>query len=83
MRYLFAFTILLAFAANSVAGAESPVVMPVDQAFELLKTYDYGELDQPLRVIELHVGRFATDAAHKAQIAERLAAYLGLSLIHI
>ena len=77
MRYLFAFTILLAFAANSVAGAESPTAMPVDQAFELLNAYDYGELDQPLRVIELHVGRFATDAVHKAQIAERLATYLG------
>ena len=50
--------------------------MTLDQALEQLKTYDYGQNDKPLRVIELQAVRHATDAAGRADVAQRLAAVL-------
>ena len=71
-----ALTCLLATFTAAAIAAESPPEMTLDQALEQLKTYDYGQNDKPLRVIELQVVRSAADAAGKAQVAERLAAVL-------
>lgn len=69
-------TCLLATFAWVATAAESPPEMTLDQALEQVKTYDYGQNDKPLRVIELQTVRSAADAAGKAQVAERLAAVL-------
>ncbi len=61
----------LAWWAAAVGAQEPPTV---DQAFEQLKTYDYGQNDQALHVLELHAVRFASDAPRRAEIAGRLAA---------
>ena len=62
MRYLFAFALLIALFISPSFAAEPNDTLSADQAFEQLQTYDYGANDKPLRVIELYVGRFATDA---------------------
>jgi len=69
-------TCLLASLAGFVLAAESPPAMTLDQALQQLQTYDYGQNDQPLRVLELAVVRQATDAASRADVAQRLAAVL-------
>jgi HEAT repeat protein len=75
MKYLASVTILLAALAQMAATGE-PQTMSFDKALELLKTYDYGQSDKALHFVELHVVRYATDAAHKAEAARRLAAIL-------
>ena len=72
----FPLTCLLATFASLALAAESPPEMTFDQALEQLKTYDYGQNDKPLRVIELQAVRHATDAAGRADVAQRLAAVL-------
>ena len=72
----YALTCLVATLAGVALAAEPPSEMTLDQALEQLKTYDYGQNDRPLRVIELQAVRTAADAASKAQVAERLAAIL-------
>jgi len=76
MKYLIPITIVLAAFASVSMAAEPQETMPVDQAFEQLKSYDYGQPDKALHVIELHVVRAAVDAAHRAQVADRLAGIL-------
>jgi HEAT repeat protein len=76
MRYVTRIAILLLALARPAAAAQPQEAISVDQAFEQLKGYEYGQSDRALRAIELYVGRFATDAARKAQVAERLAAVL-------
>jgi len=76
MKYIAQVTFCLALALQPAAAAQPQEKLSVDQAFEQLKSYEYGQSDKALRVIELYVGRFATDAAHKDQVAERLAAIL-------
>jgi len=71
--------ILVAVLARFAGAAEPDTSMSVDQAFEQLAGYDYGQDDEALRVLELHVVRFATDTAHKAQVAQRLASILSES----
>ncbi|MGA2065420.1 MAG: HEAT repeat domain-containing protein [Thermoguttaceae bacterium] len=79
MKYLAPMTILAAvlggWAATGVAAGPPEAASP-EQAIEQLKTYDYGRNDQPLHVVELHVGRFATDPARRAEVAGQLAAVL-------
>lgn len=67
---------LSAAVTGLAVAAEAPDGLTVDQAFELLKTYDSGANDKPLRLLELHVVRFASDATRRAQVAERLAKIL-------
>jgi len=50
--------------------------MSVDQAFEQLASYDDGQDDTALHVLELHVGQFAVDSARKAEVAKRLTTIL-------
>jgi HEAT repeat protein len=76
MKYAIPMTIVLATLAGVAAAAESPEMMPVDQAFKQLKSYDYGQPDKALHVIELYVVRAAVDAPHRAQVADRLAGIL-------
>lgn len=71
-----ALTCLLTTFAVTALAADSQPEMTLDQALEQLKTYDFGQSDKALRVIELQVVRSATDAASKAQVAERLAVIL-------
>jgi len=56
------------------AAAEPPVTL--DQAFEQVKSYDYGQPDRARHFLELEIVRAASDAAKKAQMAERLGAIL-------
>lgn len=56
------------------AAAEPPLDLP--QAFEQVRGYDYGQPDRALHFLELEVVRSATDAAKKAEMAERLGAIL-------
>ena len=69
---------ILAFLGCALAAlaAEPPAADPVEQAFEQLRTYDYGQNDKALHVLELELVRFAKDAPRKARMAERLAAVL-------
>ncbi len=67
---------LLAAACQLSPGAEPAANVNIDQAFQQLAAYDYGQDDKPLRAIELYVARAAKDPAGKAQVAERLAAVL-------
>ncbi|MBC8876746.1 MAG: HEAT repeat domain-containing protein [Planctomycetes bacterium] len=76
MRYLTHTVVLLAVLAQFARAAEPQTPLSVDQAFEQLASYDHGQDDTALRVLELHVGRFATDAARKAEVAKRLTAIL-------
>ena len=69
-------TIVLAAFSGVGTAAEAPETMPVDQAFEQLRSYDYGQPDQALHVIELYVVRAAVDAPRRAQVADRLAGIL-------
>jgi type 1 glutamine amidotransferase/HEAT repeat protein len=55
-------------------AAEAP--LGPDQAFEQVKSYDYGQSDKALHFLELEIVRSATDAQKKAQMAERLGAIL-------
>lgn len=76
MKYLTHTAILLVALARFAGAAEPEASMSVDQAFEQLAGYDYGQDDEALRILELHVVRFATDSAHRAQVAQRLATIL-------
>ncbi len=67
---------LLATLAGIAIAAESVPEMALDQALAQLQTYDYGQNDQPLRVLERAVLRQATDAASRSDVAQRLAAIL-------
>ena len=58
------------------AAAEPQDAASPERAMEQLKTYDYGQSEQPLHAIELYVVRYATDAARRAEVAARLAAIL-------
>lgn len=69
-------TCLVITLARLALAAESPPEMTLDQALEQLKTYDYGQNDKPLRVVELQVVRSVADAASKSNVAQRLAAVL-------
>jgi len=66
----------LVWLGASATAAEPKGADPVDQAFEQLKSYDYGQSRRPLAVLELYVGRLATDPERKSQVAARLAAIL-------
>ncbi len=79
LRYLIHTAILLAVLARFAGASEPKTSMSADQAFEQLAGYDYGQDDEALRVLELHVVRYAKDAAHKAQVAQRLASILSKS----
>ncbi len=63
-------------ALAGVAAAGPPDAASAQRAMEQLKTYDYGQSEQPLHAIELYVVRYATSAARKAEVADRLAAIL-------
>jgi len=76
MNHLTRITILVAALARLAGGAEPETPMPVDQAFEQLAGYDYGQDDAPLHVLELHIVRAAADPARGAEVAARLAAIL-------
>jgi HEAT repeat protein len=68
---------ILLFAALALPVlAAAPETLTPDAAFEQLRSYDYGQSERPLRVIELYVVRTATDAAQKARVAERLGTIL-------
>jgi len=75
IRAAMAVALLLAAAAAVAPAAELEQPMPLDQALEQLKTYDYGQGDEALRAIEMHLGRLATDS-DKTELARRLAAIL-------
>lgn len=77
MRYLLRTAILLLVLRQFAVAAEPETPMSTDQAFEKLASYDCGQDDKALHVLELHVGRFATNSAHKAVMAQRLADMLG------
>jgi HEAT repeat protein len=61
---------------SPLAGAAEPPGPPtVDQAWAQLKTYDYGQDDTALHVLERHIGGLA-DPAARTQVATQLAALL-------
>jgi hypothetical protein len=56
------------------AGAGEPQEkLSLDQAFEQLKAYEYGQSRRPLAMLELEIIRATADPARKAQVADRLA----------
>jgi HEAT repeat protein len=63
-------------ALRGMAAAAPPDAASFQRAMEQLKNYDYGQSEQPLHAIELYVVRYATNAARKAEVADRLAAIL-------
>ena len=66
MKYGVQIIILVAAFGQLTSAAEPETLMSIDQAFEQLASYDYGQDDEALHVLELHIGRFATDPARKA-----------------
>ena len=70
MRSLTVVSLLLS-ATVALAGQAPPAITP-DEAFAQLQTYDYGQDDKALHVLELHIVRFATDPQKRAEMAERL-----------
>jgi HEAT repeat protein len=72
----FAHLAIALLALSGIAAAEPQDGALPQRALAQLKTYDYGQSEQPLHAIELYVVRHATDAARKAEVAERLAAIL-------
>jgi len=77
MKHLTHTAILFVVLSRFAGAAEPDTSMSVDQAFEKLASYDCGQDDKALHVLQLHVGRFATDSARKNEVARRLAAILG------
>jgi len=64
-------------APSAPAGAAEPQEkLSLDQAFEQLKVYEYGQSRRLLAMLELEITRATADPARKAQVADRLAAVL-------
>ncbi|HUU90833.1 MAG TPA: HEAT repeat domain-containing protein, partial [Phycisphaerae bacterium] len=63
------------FAGPAVAG-QPQARLSVEQAFEQLKVYDYGQSRRPLAMLELEIARSSADPQQGRKMAERLAAVL-------
>jgi type 1 glutamine amidotransferase/HEAT repeat protein len=70
--------ILVCFAATGspAPGAETPAAQTADQAWEQLKTWDYGQSRRPLATLELAIARETADPAQRRRIADRLTAVI-------
>jgi len=68
---------LLAVGMAVAPAAEGPDPAAVDQAFEALKTYDWGSDRAPLEALEKAVAACHKDEAARRQLEKRLAAVLG------
>ena len=75
IRLAAAFT-FACFAGPAVAGQPQAQVS-VEQAFEQLKAYDYGQSRRPLAMLELEIARSSADPQQGRTMAERLTAVLG------
>jgi len=71
---VFAAVVLLLSSIPITSAGEAQ--LDLAQAFEQVKSYDYGQPDRALHFLELEIVRAATDAAKKAQMAERLGTIL-------
>ena len=67
--------VFLLIAAPAGAG-EPQEKLSLDQAFEQLKVYEYGQSRRLLAMLELEITRATADPARKVQVADRLAAVL-------
>jgi type 1 glutamine amidotransferase/HEAT repeat protein len=63
------------FAGPAVAG-QPQAPLSVEQAFEQLRAYDYGQNRRPLAMLELEIARSTADPKQGRKMAERLAAVL-------
>ena len=59
-----------------IASASAGEAMTADQAFALLKTYDYAQPRAPLSFLELHVAKATADPQRARQVADRLCTLL-------
>ena len=66
----------LGWLAGPAVAGQPEVQISVDQAFEQLKAYDYGQSRRPLAMLELAVARATADPQRGRRMAERLAAVL-------
>ena len=62
--------------AMPVMGEEKPAASTPDQAFDQLKSWDYGQPRKLLAALELYISRSTGDPAEKRRVAERLTAVL-------
>ena len=75
IRMSMCLAVLCLLAMPAVAAQPSDVPTP-DQAFDQLKSWDYGQPRKPLAALELYISRATGDPAEKRRVAVRLAAVL-------
>ncbi len=66
----------LAWLVAPALGGQPQAGTSVDQAFEQLRAYDYGQNRRPLAMLELEIARSTADPKQGRKMAERLAAVL-------
>ena len=66
----------LAWLAGSAAAEQPQAQVSVEQAFEQLRAYDYGQSRRPLAMLELEIARSTADPNQGRTMAERLTAVL-------
>jgi len=72
---------VLALPAMPAMAAQPSDVPTPDQAFDQLKSWDYGQPRKPLAALELYISRATGDPAEKRRVAVRLAAVLADSQV--
>jgi HEAT repeat protein/type 1 glutamine amidotransferase len=68
--------LVLSLLAVPVVAEENAGTLTPDQAFDQLKSWDYGQPRKPLVALELAISRATGDPAEKRRVAVRLAAVL-------
>lgn len=76
MKNIIRFSILAVVATISVVPMAMAEEASVDEAFNLLKQYEYGKPRQPLLQLERYIGESTKDAAKRKEVAGRLCAML-------
>jgi len=76
MKHVLLIGAMLVLAAHAAPAAEPAADLTVDQAFGLLKAWDYDQPRKPLTLLERHIATTSADPAKKREVADRLVAVI-------